>query len=93
MRSWGMVCPVCGQRKARRECPALRQTICTVCCATKRLVEINCPSECPHLASAREHPAAAVRRRQERDVAVLMLWRWGRRDRLGLISCPQAVDA
>ena len=72
MRSWGMVCPVCGQRKARRECPALRQTICTVCCATKRLVEINCPPECPHLASAREHPAAAVRRRQERDVAVLM---------------------
>lgn len=26
-------------------------------------------------------------------VAVLMLWRWGRRDRLGLISCPQVVDA
>ena len=40
MRSWGMACPVCGQRKARRECPALGQTICTVCCATKRLVEI-----------------------------------------------------
>jgi hypothetical protein len=67
-----MVCPVCGQRKGRRACPALAQTICTVCCATKRLVEIECPEDCPHLAAAREHPAAQVRRQQERDVAVLM---------------------
>ena len=67
-----MACPVCNQRKARRECPALGQTICTVCCATKRLVEINCPSDCPHLAAAREHPAAAVKRQQERDVAILL---------------------
>ena len=72
MRSWDMACPVCNQRKARRECPALRQTICTVCCATKRLVEINCPPDCPHLAAAREHPAAVVRRQQERDVSVLL---------------------
>ena len=72
MRSWGMACPVCNQRKARRECPALGQTICTVCCATKRMVEINCPSDCPHLAAAREHPAAAVKRQQERDAAILL---------------------
>jgi hypothetical protein len=72
MRSWGMACPVCNQRKARRECPALGQTICTVCCATKRMVEINCPPDCPHLAAAREHPAAAVKRQQERDVAILL---------------------
>src|SRR4026209_1781285 len=71
MRSWDMACPVCNQRKARRECPALGQTICTVCCATKRMVEINCPPDCPHLAAAREHPAAAVKRQQERDVALL----------------------
>ena len=49
-----------------------RQTICTVCCATKRLVEINCPTDCPHLAAAREHPAAVVKRQQERDVAMLL---------------------
>ena len=72
MRSWDMACPVCNQRKARRECPALGQTICTVCCATKRMVEINCPPDCPHLVSAREHPAAAVKRQQERDVAILL---------------------
>ena len=67
-----MVCPVCHQRKARRACPALLQTICTVCCGTKRLVEIDCPSDCAYLASAREHPAAVVRRQQERDVAALL---------------------
>jgi len=66
-----MACPACGQRKGRRACPALGQTICTVCCATKRLVEIECPDDCPHLTAAREHPAAQVKRQQERDVAVL----------------------
>ena len=72
MRSWGMTCPSCGQRKGRRACPALNQTICSVCCGTKRLVEIDCPGDCPHLSAAREHPAAQVKRQQERDVAVLL---------------------
>ena len=36
------------------------------------MVEINCPPDCPHLAAAREHPAAAVKRQQERDVAILL---------------------
>lgn len=67
-----MVCPVCRQRKPRRECPALNTTICTICCGTKRLTEIPCPSTCVHLAAAREHPAAIVRRQQERDVASLL---------------------
>jgi hypothetical protein len=67
-----MTCPVCRQRKPRRECPALHQTICSICCGTKRLTEIACPDGCVHLAAAREHPAAAVKRQQERDVAILM---------------------
>lgn len=46
--------------------------ICPVCCGTKRLVEISCPAECPHLATSREHPAAVVRRQQEVDVAALL---------------------
>jgi hypothetical protein len=66
-----MTCPSCGQRKGRRACPALSQTICSVCCATKRLVEIDCPDDCSHLATSREHPAAQVKRQQERDVALL----------------------
>ena len=67
-----MLCPSCGQRKGRRECPALARTICPTCCGTKRLVEIHCPADCGYLASAREHPAAVVRRRQERDVSRLL---------------------
>jgi hypothetical protein len=67
-----MSCPLCDQRKARRECPALGRRICSVCCGTKRLVEIDCTPDCPHLVSAREHPAAAVRRRHAQDVTTLM---------------------
>jgi hypothetical protein len=33
------------------------------------MTEIHCPSDCPYLTSAREHPAAAVTRRQQHDVA------------------------
>jgi hypothetical protein len=43
-----------------------------VCCGTKRLIDIQCPDTCGYLTSAREHPAAVVRRQQERDVAVLL---------------------
>jgi len=67
-----VVCPLCGIRRARRSCPAVGQQICAVCCGTKRLVQIACPSDCPWLASAREHPAAAVVRQQQRDMGLLM---------------------
>jgi hypothetical protein len=67
-----MICPLCRTRKARRACPALGQSICSVCCGTKRLVEIRCPADCGYLASAREHPAAAVERRREADFALLL---------------------
>jgi hypothetical protein len=62
------LCPLCGVRKARRACPALHQEICAVCCGTKRLTEIRCPPTCGYLQSARSHPAAAVRRRDEREL-------------------------
>lgn len=67
-----MRCPLCGSRKARRACPATNQTICTVCCGTKRQTAIACPSDCVYLAAAREHPAAVVRRQQERDLLLLL---------------------
>jgi hypothetical protein len=67
-----MTCPLCRQRKARRACPALKQTICAVCCGSKRLTEIACPSDCVYLTASREHPAAVVKRQQERDVAMLL---------------------
>jgi hypothetical protein len=67
-----MVCPQCGQRKAKRACPALGQQICAVCCGTKRLVEINCPADCVYLTAARSHPPAVVQRQPERDRAQLL---------------------
>jgi hypothetical protein len=67
-----VVCPLCGIRRARRSCPALGQQICAVCCGTKRLTQIACPSDCSWLVSAREHPAAAVVRQQQRDVALML---------------------
>jgi hypothetical protein len=67
-----VVCPLCGIRRARRSCPAVGQQICAVCCGTKRLTQIACPSDCPWLVSAREHPAAAVVKQQQRDIGLLM---------------------
>jgi hypothetical protein len=67
-----VVCPLCGQRKARRACPALGKQICAVCCGTKRLVQIQCPADCVYLATARDHPPAAIVRRQQRDVGLLV---------------------
>jgi hypothetical protein len=66
------MCPLCGTRRARRGCPALAKEICAVCCGTKRLVQIQCPSDCTWLASAREHPAAVVVRQQQQDVGLLV---------------------
>lgn len=66
------VCRSCRKRRARRACPALQRDICTVCCATKRQTEIRCPSDCRYLASAQNHPPAAVQRRNERDTRFLL---------------------
>ena len=63
-----MVCPLCGELKARRSCPALDRQICSVCCGTKRLTEIACPSDCVYLAVARAHPPAVAVRRQKHDI-------------------------
>ncbi len=77
-----MTCPLCGQRKAKRSCPGVAQEICTVCCGTKRLIEIACPPTCMYLESAQRHPAAVVKRQQEHDLTVLT-------GVLGRISEPQ----
>lgn len=67
-----MTCPLCRTRRAKRSCPGVGQQICAVCCGTKRIVEIACPPTCVYLATAQRHPAAAVKRQQEHDVAVLL---------------------
>ena len=65
-------CPLCRRRRPRRACPALGHQICAVCCGTKRLREIRCPSDCTYLVSARTHPPAVVQRQQERDARFLL---------------------
>ncbi len=67
-----MTCPLCHSRPAKRQCPALGHSICSVCCGTKRLVEIRCTPDCAYLASARRHPAASVQRQHEFDVALML---------------------
>lgn len=77
-----MTCPLCRTRKAKRTCPGVGQEICAVCCGTKRIVEIACPPTCIYLTTAQRHPAAAVKRQQEQDLAVLL-------GALGKLSEPQ----
>jgi hypothetical protein len=67
-----VTCPLCSRRPAKRHCPALTKEICPTCCATKRLVEIRCPADCPYLQGAQRHPAAIVRKQQEQDLTVLI---------------------
>ena len=64
-------CRLCGRRRAKRACPALRDSICAVCCGTKRRVEINCPPDCGYLISSKAHPPAAVQRQREKDFQFL----------------------
>ena len=78
-------CPLCGQRRARRACPALGRQICAVCCGTKRLVEISCPSDCSYLLTSKSHPPAAVQRQKERDLAFLLPMLHGLTDRQHLL--------
>jgi hypothetical protein len=47
-----ILCKRCGQRRARRACPALQADICSICCGTEREVSISCPLECEYLREA-----------------------------------------
>lgn len=53
-----ILCKICGKRRARRACPAVRDEICTICCGTEREVSLSCPLECEYLQEAhrREKP-------------------------------------
>jgi len=50
-----ILCKHCGQRRARRACPALQGDICSICCGTEREVSLSCPLECEHLREAHTH--------------------------------------
>jgi hypothetical protein len=43
------VCVYCKKRKGKRNCPALKGMICSLCCGEKRMKFIPCPENCPVL--------------------------------------------
>ena len=49
------MCPLCSHRQGKRYCPAVAEQICTVCCGTKREIEIDCPSSCSYLKASRTY--------------------------------------
>ena len=65
-------CPKCNRRRARRTCPALGEMICTVCCGTKRVTEINSPEDCSYLITSHSHPPAALQKQRTRDLNFLL---------------------
>jgi len=48
-------CPICEKRRPERYCPSRGEKICPLCCGKEREVTIDCPSDCPHLISARRY--------------------------------------
>jgi len=52
-----MKCPVCGERKGKRPCPAKGGAICAQCCGEKRILEIDCPESCAYLKAGRAREA------------------------------------
>lgn len=62
------VCPLCRERKGKRRCPARQASICSACCGAKRLVEIDCPSDCRYLTGAHAAGWDGAQRDHQRDL-------------------------
>ena len=50
-----ILCKICGNRRARRACPAVNGDICSICCGTEREVSLSCPLDCEYLQEAHRH--------------------------------------
>jgi len=61
-------CPLCRERKGKRRCPARDALICSPCCGAKRLVEIDCPSDCRFLTGAHAPGWNGAERGYQRDL-------------------------
>ncbi len=48
-------CSRCGKRKAKRFCPALGQSICSLCCGQLREKELHCPADCSYLSKHKSY--------------------------------------
>jgi hypothetical protein len=50
-----ILCKICGERRAKRACPAVEGDICPICCGTQREVSLSCPLTCTFLREAHKH--------------------------------------
>jgi hypothetical protein len=57
-----MKCSLCDLKNAKRHCPAKNSMICPQCCAEKRVLEIDCPQNCPYLVAGREREIAEYKK-------------------------------
>lgn len=64
-------CVKCSKRKGKRHCPALGQSICSLCCGQLREKEIHCPPSCSFLAQHKPYQDQRIleRRHAERPKA------------------------
>ena len=62
-----MRCRICDRKKGKRFCPAKNGYICAQCCGEKRVVEIDCPSDCIYLAEGRRYESDQKYSRMFRD--------------------------
>ena len=58
-----MKCGWCDLKRAKRQCPAKSVLICPQCCGEKRVLEIECPEDCPYLIAGRKNDMADYARR------------------------------
>jgi hypothetical protein len=68
-----ILCKICGERRAKRACPAVEGDICPICCGTQREVSLSCPLSCTFLREAHKHEktvAVAEADVSDRDIEV-----------------------
>jgi hypothetical protein len=99
-----ILCKLCGQRRAKRACPAVQGNICSICCGTEREVSLACPLECEYLREAhrREKPAPVESKDvSDRDIEVSEMFVRSHEELLlfcvyslvqGALRTPGAVD-
>src|SRR5258708_21708728 len=54
------LCSICEKRPAKRDCPAVASTICSVCCGRDRMIKLHCPEICAYLDLGRKATAERV---------------------------------
>jgi len=58
-------CSRCEQRKAKRYCPALGNSLCSLCCGILREKEIHCPPNCIYLAKHKPYQEKRILEKKE----------------------------